>query len=88
MPLSDNLRGILLMCASMAAFTINDTFMKSVTQTLPLYQTIGLRGLIAVAGLDDPGPGHRGPPLPPEPPRWRADPAALPRRCRRNDPLS
>ena len=51
MPVSENLRGILLMCASMAAFTINDTFMKSVTQTLPLYQTIGLRGLIAVAGL-------------------------------------
>ncbi|MCU0829820.1 MAG: DMT family transporter [Tabrizicola sp.] len=39
------------MCASMAAFTINDTFMKSVTLTLPLYQTIGLRGLIAVLGL-------------------------------------
>ncbi|TAG15017.1 MAG: EamA/RhaT family transporter, partial [Rhodobacterales bacterium] len=39
------------MCASMAAFTINDTFMKSVTLTLPLYQTIGLRGLIAVVGL-------------------------------------
>jgi drug/metabolite transporter (DMT)-like permease len=35
----------------MAAFTINDTFMKSVTQTLPLYQAIGLRGLIAVVGL-------------------------------------
>lgn len=51
MPISDNLRGILLMCASMAAFTINDTFMKSVTLTLPLYQTIGLRGLIAVLGL-------------------------------------
>lgn len=51
MPISENLRGILLMCASMAAFTINDTFMKSVTQTLPLYQTIGLRGLIAVVGL-------------------------------------
>lgn len=51
MPISDNLRGILLMCASMAAFTINDTFMKSVTLTLPLYQTIGLRGLIAVVGL-------------------------------------
>jgi drug/metabolite transporter (DMT)-like permease len=48
---SENLRGILLMCASMAAFTINDTFMKSVTQTLPLFQTIGLRGMIAVAGL-------------------------------------
>ena len=51
MPPSENLRGILLMCASMAAFTINDTFMKSVTQTLPLYQAIGLRGLIAVVGL-------------------------------------
>jgi drug/metabolite transporter (DMT)-like permease len=51
LPLSENLRGILLMCASMAAFTINDTFMKSVTTTLPLYQTIALRGLIAVIGL-------------------------------------
>lgn len=51
MPVSENLRGILLMCASMAAFTINDTFMKSVTVTLPLYQTITLRGLIAVTGL-------------------------------------
>lgn len=35
----------------MAAFTINDTFMKSVTQTLPLFQTIALRGTIAVLGL-------------------------------------
>jgi len=50
-PMSDNLRGILLMCASMAAFTINDTFMKSVTQTLPLFQTIGMRGMIASVGL-------------------------------------
>jgi drug/metabolite transporter (DMT)-like permease len=39
------------MCASMAAFTINDAFMKSVTTTLPLYQTIGMRGLIAALGL-------------------------------------
>ncbi len=51
MPLSENLRGVLLMCASMAAFTINDTFMKSVTQTSPLFQTIALRGLVAVIGL-------------------------------------
>ncbi len=51
MPPSQNLRGILFMCASMAAFTINDTFMKSVTQTLPLFQAIGLRGLVAVLGL-------------------------------------
>jgi drug/metabolite transporter (DMT)-like permease len=51
LPLSDNLRGILFMCASMAGFTINDAFMKSVTLTLPLYQTIALRGIIAVIGL-------------------------------------
>jgi drug/metabolite transporter (DMT)-like permease len=51
LPLSQNLRGILLMCTSMAAFTINDAFMKSVTQSLPLFQTIALRGLIAVIGL-------------------------------------
>jgi drug/metabolite transporter (DMT)-like permease len=51
LPVSENLRGVLLMCASMAAFTINDTFMKSVTQTLPLYPSIALRGLVAVLGL-------------------------------------
>ena len=49
--LSDNLRGVLYMCGSMAAFTINDTFMKSVTADVPLFQTIFLRGLIAMAGL-------------------------------------
>jgi drug/metabolite transporter (DMT)-like permease len=51
MQLSENLRGILFMCASMAGFTINDAFMKSVTLTLPLYQTIAMRGMIAVMGL-------------------------------------
>nr|WP_276616116.1 DMT family transporter [Rhodobacter sp. SGA-6-6] len=45
------MRGILFMCLSMAAFTINDTFMKDVTRTLPLYQAIALRGVISVAGL-------------------------------------
>ncbi len=45
------MRGILFMCLSMAAFTVNDTFMKSVTQSLPLFQAIALRGAIAVAGL-------------------------------------
>lgn len=39
------------MCLSMAAFTVNDTFMKDVTRTLPLYQAIALRGVISVAGL-------------------------------------
>jgi drug/metabolite transporter (DMT)-like permease len=51
MQISDNLRGVIYMCLSMMAFTVNDTFMKSVTQSLPLYQTIALRGVLAVAGL-------------------------------------
>ena len=51
MAISDNLRGALYMNLSMFAFTVNDTFMKAVTETLPLYQTIALRGVIAVIGL-------------------------------------
>lgn len=51
MPVSDNLRGVIFMCLSMAAFTCNDTFMKSVTQDVPLFQAVFLRGLIALAGL-------------------------------------
>jgi drug/metabolite transporter (DMT)-like permease len=52
MTLSDNTRGILLMCASMLAFTLNDTLVKAVTGGgLPLFQTILLRGLAATAGL-------------------------------------
>ena len=51
MAISDNLRGALYMNMSMFAFTVNDTFMKTVTETLPLYQTIVLRGAIAVLGL-------------------------------------
>lgn len=51
MQISENLRGTVYMCLSMMAFTVNDTFMKAVTQELPLYQTIALRGGIAVVGL-------------------------------------
>jgi drug/metabolite transporter (DMT)-like permease len=51
MQISDNLRGTFYMCVSMMAFTVNDTFMKAVIQTLPLFQTIALRGALAVAGL-------------------------------------
>lgn len=51
MAISDNLRGALYMNLSMFAFTVNDTFVKAVTQTLPLYQTIALRGLFAVLAL-------------------------------------
>jgi drug/metabolite transporter (DMT)-like permease len=50
--LSDNLRGILLMCASMLAFTLNDTLVKAVTQDgMPLFEAITLRGIGASLGL-------------------------------------
>ena len=51
MPISPNLRGIFFMCLSMVGFTVNDTFMKAVTQTLPLFQAIALRGALAILGL-------------------------------------
>ena len=51
MAISDNLRGTIYMNLSMFSFTVNDTFMKAVTQSLPLYQTIALRGVVAVVGL-------------------------------------
>ena len=48
MALSDNSRGALLMMASMASFTINDTFMKAMADHLPLFQLLVLRGVGAV----------------------------------------
>ncbi len=42
---SDNTRGALLMMAGMAAFTLNDTFMKTLSDELPLFQAIFLRGV-------------------------------------------
>ena len=51
MAISDNLRGTLYMNLSMFAFTANDTIVKVVTSTVPLYQTIALRGAVAVLGL-------------------------------------
>lgn len=54
--LSENSRGILFMCASMLAFTLNDTLMKEATQVvptpgLPLSEAIFLRGAVATIGL-------------------------------------
>ncbi len=49
--LSDNMRGSLMMTAAMAGFTLNDTCMKAVTATMPLYQAIFLRGLLTIALL-------------------------------------
>jgi drug/metabolite transporter (DMT)-like permease len=51
MQISDNVRGVLYMCVAMAAFTINDTFMKAVTQVLPLFQAITLRGVLTMVAL-------------------------------------
>ncbi len=52
MTLSDNARGIALMCGSMLAFTLNDTLVKAVLHDgMDLYQVITLRGVLAVVGL-------------------------------------
>jgi len=51
MQLSDNARAAVLMTVAMAAFTLNDTAMKLVMQEVPLFQAIGLRGLLATLAL-------------------------------------
>jgi drug/metabolite transporter (DMT)-like permease len=51
MQMSDNARGAIYMSISQAAFTLNDTAMKVVAQTLPLFEAIALRGLLALTGL-------------------------------------
>ena len=43
--LSNNLRGSILMMLSMAAFTFNDACMKALSDELPLFQAIFLRGV-------------------------------------------
>lgn len=45
MGLSDNMRGALLMMAGMAAFTVNDSFMKLLSAEIELFQALFLRGL-------------------------------------------
>lgn len=47
----DNLRGAGLMTLSMLGFTTNDTIIKFVTQEMPLYQAITLRGLFVMLAL-------------------------------------
>ncbi|WP_226783226.1 DMT family transporter [Oceaniglobus trochenteri] len=43
--LTDNMRGALLMATCMVAFTVNDAFMKSVLDNVPLFQALFLRGV-------------------------------------------
>jgi drug/metabolite transporter (DMT)-like permease len=51
MPLSDNARGALYMNMAMLSFTLNDTAMKAAMKTMPLFQAITLRGLVATVLL-------------------------------------
>lgn len=49
--LSDNIRGALLMMGAMCAYTLNDAFMKSLADEIPLFQAIFVRGLGAIVFL-------------------------------------
>ncbi|WP_306131466.1 DMT family transporter [Roseivivax marinus] len=49
--LGDNARGALLMMASMAAFTLNDTLVKAAGASLPLMQILAIRGLVASCAI-------------------------------------
>jgi drug/metabolite transporter (DMT)-like permease len=59
MHLSENARGVIIMCVAMAAFVVNDTAVKEVTATLPLFEVIALRGALSVLGLIGIGIGKR-----------------------------
>ncbi len=49
MALSDNMRGAVLMTFCMAAFTANDACMKALSEHLPFWQALFLRGLAVCA---------------------------------------
>jgi S-adenosylmethionine uptake transporter len=51
MKLSDNLTGAIFMMVSMAAFTVNDMFMKLMAGEIPLVQLIFLRGLLTTIAV-------------------------------------
>ena len=48
---SENLKGALFMVIAMAGFTINDTFVKTVGETLNIGQTLFIRGCFAVIAI-------------------------------------
>lgn len=49
--MSPNLKGALLMSASMASFTMNDAFVKLLAADLPLFQIVFLRGVLTTIML-------------------------------------
>lgn len=46
---SDNIKGITLMCVATASFMMNDTIVKTVTQHLPPFEILFLRGIVVMA---------------------------------------
>ena len=46
---ASNLKGIVLMCSATALFLVNDTIVKSITQHLPPYEVLFLRGIAIMA---------------------------------------
>jgi S-adenosylmethionine uptake transporter len=49
--MSDNIRGAIFMTGSMLAFILNDTLMKAMSDELPLFQVLTLRGIGAATVL-------------------------------------
>ena len=49
--MSPNLKGAVLMTASMATFTLNDVCVKALAQDMPLFQIVFLRGILTTAML-------------------------------------
>ncbi|NKB26847.1 MAG: EamA family transporter [Rhodobacteraceae bacterium] len=45
---SDNMKGALLMMASMAAFTLNDACIKALSGSVPFFQIVFLRGVVTL----------------------------------------
>jgi drug/metabolite transporter (DMT)-like permease len=66
-----NLKGALLMTASMGSFTLNDVFVKLLAEDMPLFQIVFLRSVLTADPAGDrggrdlgqlrlrPGPGDR-----------------------------
>ncbi len=48
---SDNLTGAMLMMASMASFTLNDTFVKALAGDIPLFQVLFVRGIFTTLAV-------------------------------------
>ncbi|SFR61416.1 S-adenosylmethionine uptake transporter [Yoonia tamlensis] len=50
-PFSENLRGAFLMVAGMCAYTVNDAFMKALSDEVPLFEAVLVRGIGAIICL-------------------------------------